>query len=743
MPATKPIDKDRSGAPYAAGELLVTYKPGTPAPVKDDIPRQAKAKVDKDLPKLNTKVLSLPEVKNQRGQRDRERLLEQQKQALKRNPAVEAVDYNYLRKPTWTPNDTYFPQQWALPKIQAPQAWDITRGNGVKIAIVDTGIDATQPDLQGKIAAQHDFVNKDNVAEDNVGHGTHVAGIASAVTNNGKGVAGGCPDCKLIIAKALDTNGGFDSDVADAIVWSVDNGAKAVNLSLGGTQPSTVLENAVNYAWNKGAVVAAAAGNDGNTTNATTYPAAYANAMGVAATDQNDNRAAFSNYGSYVDVAAPGVSVLSTVKGGGYQYWDGTSMATPYVTALAGLLASEGLTASEIRKRIESTAVDRGSPGKDPYYGWGRINYLAAVQTAGTNTPSLLPLSVSSVTPSIGYPGTSVTLTINGAGFQNGVKVNLVRGSSTIAASWATVDTPTKVTAKFVLPANAIPGKWDVQVTNPDNKTATLPQAFGLMGTYQDNDASHMKYGAWAFNGYNPGYSGGFRAFSNVGGAGTSLWFKGSDITWKTAKLSDSGKTAVYLDGKLVTVFDGYSATAQYDVTGFSRSNLPYGWHNIRLSVTGAKNPSSKGTYTDLDRFISGGTSYQEWYAPITYGAWSGAFNSNALGAAYRYTSVANNPMTFAQFTGPKVDIVTAAGPNQGKLSLRVRDAADNSILSTVTWNMYSPTQQWKVVRTLGGLDPKKAYYLEVFSADGKQVVVDAIKAVPQETLTPFGSGSR
>lgn len=292
---------------------------------------------------------------------------------------MEGVSYAYLRRPTYTPNDDDFPEQYGLKKPRFPQTWGSDRGDdgsGVGIAVVDTGIDARHPDLRDKISAQADFVDDDKVAQDdNVGHGTHVAGTAAA-TNNGTGIAGGCPDCKLLIAKALTDGGGFDSDIVEGIVWSADRGAKVINLSFGGPEPARVLKEAIDYAQNKGAVMVAAAGNTGKETR--DYPAAYPRAIAVAATDANDRHASFSSTGRYVDVSAPGVDILSTVPSG-YASYSGTSMATPHVAALAGLLAGEGKSKKQIRRNILSTAKDLGPRGRDPQYGTEIIDASRAV----------------------------------------------------------------------------------------------------------------------------------------------------------------------------------------------------------------------------------------------------------------------------------------------------------------------------------------------------------------------------
>ena len=221
--------------------------------------------------------------------------------------------------------------------------------------------------------------NNDLVAEDDAaGHGTHVAGTVGAVTDNGKGVAATCPGCKLLVAKAGNSRILLDSDIVQGIYWSVNNRARAINLSLGSKGKSRVLEHAVDYAWDHGVVVVAAAGNEN--TARPRYPAAYKHVISVSATNQQNKRAPFSNYGSTVDVAAPGVEILSTVPGGRYGGKSGTSMASPHVAALAGLLATQRRSAREIRTQIERTAKDIGPRGRDQFYGRGLIDANRAVR---------------------------------------------------------------------------------------------------------------------------------------------------------------------------------------------------------------------------------------------------------------------------------------------------------------------------------------------------------------------------
>jgi subtilisin family serine protease len=243
---------------------------------------------------------------------------------------------------------------------------------------VDSGVYSEHPDI-GRIIAQSDFVEGDAVADDDYGHGTHVTGIAGALTNNGKGVAGGCFECGLLIAKVMGSLGfTTDSRIVSGINWSVNHGADVVNLSLGGSGDSSVLTTAVNRANALGAVVVAAAGNEG--TNVPQYPAAYSKVIAVSATTTDGRLASFSNRGDWVDLAAPGTDILSTRMSGGYKTMSGTSMSAPLVSSLAGLLASRGMSADSIRQRMQTTAKDLGPAGDDPSFGHGRIDAYNAVR---------------------------------------------------------------------------------------------------------------------------------------------------------------------------------------------------------------------------------------------------------------------------------------------------------------------------------------------------------------------------
>ncbi len=289
-------------------------------------------------------------------------------------------------------NDPMRPQQWALDQTSFENAWSATRGAGVTVAVIDTGVDAAHEDLGSVVLPGIDYIDASRDGRyDPDGHGTHVAGIIAAQVNNGRGIVGAAPGVRILPVRVLDANGsGVSSNVAAGIIWATDHGARVINMSLGGG-PSPGMQIAIEYALSKGTVVLAAAGNNGSTDNAPVYPAAYPQAIAVAAFDENLNRAPFSNTGSYVDVSAPGNNILSTwsTSSNSYAVASGTSMATPYASAEAALIASEhrSLSAASVTSILEATARDAGARGNDPLYGHGLINPAAAVLTAAPRPP--------------------------------------------------------------------------------------------------------------------------------------------------------------------------------------------------------------------------------------------------------------------------------------------------------------------------------------------------------------------
>ncbi len=390
----------RTAGEFVDDEVLVGFKQEAD---RTSVARVVEARIHRRIGNLPIYVLKIP-----RG------TVESSVLTLKQHPHVAFAEPNGFMHAFVVPNDPFITScywtsdglcttQWAWERVQAYQAWDLTQGSAaIKVAVVDTGIDVGDPygfppddghpDLtvcQSIIVTS--FIPGESGNDDN-GHGTHVAGTIGACTNNGTGVAGANWAVQLVGVKVLDFSGsGTFADVAAGITWAADNGANVINLSLGGG-PSSTVQTAVDYAWDKGVVLACAAGNNGTTDPV--YPAAYPNCISVAATDRNDARAVFSTYGPWVSVAAPGVQILSTLQDNFFWcflcYWygysttydslSGTSMATAFVSGLAALIWAQGVCSTNtcVRNKIERTADP--IPGTGSLWQWGRVNYYNAVR---------------------------------------------------------------------------------------------------------------------------------------------------------------------------------------------------------------------------------------------------------------------------------------------------------------------------------------------------------------------------
>ena len=391
---------------YATDRILVKFKPGISERVRQDIHRAHGASVVGELKGIGVQILKVPNSKVM------EKVL-----AYRAHGSVEYAEPDYIATAYEVPNDPSFNQQWGMTQIDAPEAWSATTGSSsVKIAILDTGIDIHHPDLDGKITSSdmHNYTDSPT-ADDLYGHGTHVAGIAAAETNNDVGVADVGYNCSLASYKVLnDTGSGDYSWIAEGIMAAADDGVAVINMSLGSKFASSTLQSAVDYAWSKGVVIVASAGNAGN--SRPSYPAYYTNCIAVAATDSLDAKASFSTYGSWVDVAAPGVNIYSTMPSEGsvigltnYGLLSGTSMSAPHVAGLAALVkANKGGTNTDIRGWIEDSAEPVGSIWTT--YGIKRINALAAVD--GTDVNQAPVVTIMSPAGGASFPlGTSVTFT--------------------------------------------------------------------------------------------------------------------------------------------------------------------------------------------------------------------------------------------------------------------------------------------------------------------------------------------
>ena len=378
-----------------ADEILVKFKPDVEEETIEKINKKFGVEIKKKLRIKNIYHLKVPPSKT----------IEEMLEEYRKDPDVEYAEPNYIRRAFRTTNDPKcnIGEQWGIYNIQAPEAWDTETGKGdVVIAILDTGVDYDHEDLEDNMwndgwdHCGYDFVNGDNEPDDDYSdsHGTHCAGIAAAVTNNGIGIAGVSWKSKIMAVKVLDDSGnGTLAWELEGIDYAVNNDADIISMSFGTVEyppPSSKAErDAINDAYEKGCLLVAASGNDNQPYVA--YPAAYENVIAVGASNKSDGRchpgdwpvpSSGSNYGPELDVVAPGDSILSTVRMGtgavglNYDNMDGTSMATPFVSGLAALIWSHnpGLTNSSVTDIIESSADDIESGGWDKYTGYGRIN---------------------------------------------------------------------------------------------------------------------------------------------------------------------------------------------------------------------------------------------------------------------------------------------------------------------------------------------------------------------------------
>jgi len=419
-----PAQADQPVPEFAPGQILVRFKPGLPIQARDAHLKQFGAWYQSEFPEIDVTIA---------GVRDGEELAVID-QLEGTDPIVYAEVNGLVFAVETIPNDPRWAEQYGPVRIKGPQAWDLSTGSeSVVISVIDTGVACNHEDLAGKCVAGFDFVNNDPDPSDDHGHGTHVAGIAAANTNNGLGVAGMCWACKVQPVKVLNSGGsGTWEAVAAGNVWAADNGADVINMSLGGSGFSQVMKDAVDYAYGKGVLIFAAAGNSGG--EGVLYPARYDSVIAVAATDTADNRASFSTTGPEVELAAPGVSNLSSVPTGscglcdpsGYRSLSGTSMATPHAAGTGGLLLSfrSTLTNAEARQVLQLTAADKGEAGRDRFYGFGLVDAYAALTFGGefpTPTPTLEPTEtpiptdtpVPTLTPTR-QPGTAVCGKITG-----------------------------------------------------------------------------------------------------------------------------------------------------------------------------------------------------------------------------------------------------------------------------------------------------------------------------------------
>ncbi|MFF2588494.1 S8 family serine peptidase [Peribacillus butanolivorans] len=351
--------------------VLVKYKETNNEPIRDLIETV-------DVPKGETTDNLIEELEDQKN--------------------VEYAEPNYLFKKMESPNDPAYIDQWHHKKLGTQAAWTKTMGSKeMVVAIIDDGIDRNHEDLKGKIDHPYDAVrNRKNIVP--VGeHGTHIAGIIAGSANNDLGGTGVAPNIKIMPINVFNGKYADTADIIEAIHYAVQQGADIINMSLGETSYSEALNKAVQEAYNKGLLIVAAAGNEGDMGKSVqrVYPAAFSHVISVAATDSKDKRTSYSNYHSTVDIAAPGDYILSTLPNNRYGWMSGTSMATPMVAGVAALIWSNEpkLTKYEVEYRLYDSALDLGTKGKDIYYGNGRVNAKKALEMKTLTRPTVTAIS--------------------------------------------------------------------------------------------------------------------------------------------------------------------------------------------------------------------------------------------------------------------------------------------------------------------------------------------------------------
>lgn len=360
-----------TSASWVKGRLLVTPRAGLSIEELEKTVKPYGVKPKHHIEELNLHICELPDGADER----------KIKQILKKDSRLKNVELDMIVTLDQTITDPSFNRSWALPKIEAPTAWDISTGDGIIVAVLDTGVDSTHPDLAANMVPGWNMFDNNDDTADVHNHGTWVAGTIAAAANNAAGSAGVAWSAEIMPVRIAAPDGtAFISTIVNGIRWAADHGAKVVNASFSGVAGSAAVQSAAQYLRNKGGVLVVSAGNTGTEFN---YPPSDA-ILVAAATDVNDQRPNWSSYGSYVDIASPGVSIFTTRKGGGYSFVSGTSFSSPIVAATAALMlsANNELTPSDLDQLMLSTTVDLGEPGFDNFYGAGRVDAAAAVAAA-------------------------------------------------------------------------------------------------------------------------------------------------------------------------------------------------------------------------------------------------------------------------------------------------------------------------------------------------------------------------
>ena len=463
-PASTPVVTTSAPyAGYARSRLLAVPRAGLAPAEMDKSLKPMGARARALIRALNVQMIELP------AGLDEVATLKKLRQSRK----FKYVELDMAVTPVATVSDPGFSGSWGLAKIGAPTAWNTATGEGIVVAVLDTGVDSSHPDLVDNMVPGWNTYDNNSNSADVYGHGTQVSGVVAMSANNGIGGAGVAYNAKVMPIRITDTSGyGYFSTMAAGVYWAADHGARVANISFSGVAGSSTVDAAAQYMRGKGGVVVVAAGNTGTDLG---Y-ASYANLIVASATDSSDLLASFSSFGNFVDVAAPGVSIYTTKNGGGYGYASGTSFASPMTAATAALIlsANPGLSAADVVGILQDSARDLGLLGLDTLFGHGRIDAAAAVAeaqarvSADSTAPVVAVTSPVGGTTLVGVVGVDVNASdnrgvANVSLYLNGQKV----ASDTTAPFAFSLDTSRYPNGAYTLSADASDAAGNVTASAP------------------------------------------------------------------------------------------------------------------------------------------------------------------------------------------------------------------------------------------------------------------------------------
>lgn len=542
-----PPERSTEG-PWAKARLLVVAKPGLSGDEVDKVAKGQGGRATR-IGQSNIFTIDLPAQASETAVRAR----------LQNNPHFESVEFDQVVSANYTPNDPYYGSQWHLAKINSAGAWNITRGSGVTIAILDSGVDATHADLKDRLVPGWNFYDNNSNTSDVHGHGTAVAGAAAAATNNSTGVAAVAGEAKIMPVRIADANAyAYWSTVAKGVTWATDNGARVINISYVGVAASSTVQAASQYAKDRGGLVIVCAGNNGKDEGF----APTATMIPVSATDSSDNKTSWSSWGNFVAMSAPGASIWTTTRGGTYKTWNGTSFASPITAGVVAMMmaANPGLRNTDVENLLFGTADDLGAAGRDPYFGYGRVNAGVAVAAAAQATVTVKTTDTQAPSVGISSPGASSTVagltTVNVSATDNaGVgKVELWVNGTLLATdttapysfAWDTTKAANgaaSLTAKaFDAAGNAATSSVTVNVANAVVADTTPPSVALTNPTAGSKVSGSVKVNASASD--NQGVSGlSMALFINGRRVATSTGSSALSYTWNTRKIATGSYT--------------------------------------------------------------------------------------------------------------------------------------------------------------------------------------------------------